>query len=268
MQVIEFRGSRADLLQKVRFLVRVLAGREHDPLGLQRELLIPVSFSLLANVRDAYVTKARGGTDAMGVSWPPLSKKYLAYGRRFGKGEQAALKRAAGLGAGHHHRGLLTAAQNKRWKAIYARCLARFLLSMPEREAKGRAAQAAWAVLKREGAKTKLEVFGNRQAEILRDTGQLLNSLTPGVWHGGGSYSPPAAKGGENQVLRVEGGSAVVGTNDPKAADHNQGRPERGLPRRQILPDDDSQIPESWREDMLDAARIAMTEIIAKGLRR
>lgn len=264
-QTLVFRGSRADLQHRLRYIVRTLAGAAHDVHGLSQQFLIPVGMALLADIRDAYVIKSRGGVDAMGVKWPPLSQKYLAYGRRFGRGEQAALKRAAGLTAGRHHRGLLSAAQNKRWKKIYVQSLARFLLSMPEREAKGRAAQIAWATLKKEGAKTKLEVYGHRQVEILRDTGALLNSLTPGVYTGG-VYSKPTGEGGSQQIFVLGTGELTIGTNDPKAATHNDGDARRGIPRRQILPDDESQVPEAWREDMLDAGRTAMVEIIARRL--
>lgn len=139
--------------------------------------------SLLNTIKRQFLVKSRGGTDDAGITWKPLSKAYLAYGRRFGPGEKAKLRKAAGLGKGHRHgigdkKGLLTKSEQKLWTAIFASTMARLIRKgIPEGQAKTQAAQSAWGVLKARGARTMLEVYGNRKVEIMRDTGTLFNSF-------------------------------------------------------------------------------------------
>lgn len=256
---IHFRGSRAEARAIVRRLALLLAGRAPDERHVARGVFLTLGFAALADIQEDFLRKARGGTGEDGVKWPPLSPRTLAYSRRFGRGEQARLKRAAGLAA--HHRfapggakGLLSAAQLKRWKQIYGTRLARLLVSMPEPQAKARAAQIAWATLKREGAKTMLETYGHRQAEILRDTGVLFNSLSPGQLSGEGqhaSYSKPTSAGGAEQVFTTLENGVIVGTNVPYAAAHQHGDAKRGIPARPFLPT--GEAPEVWRQRWLDA---------------
>lgn len=156
-----------------------------------------VGEALLNLIKSEYLVKARGGTDSAGVTWPPLSKEYLAYQRRFGPGEKAALKKAAGLGRGHRHgivegqMGLLSAAQAKRWWQLYRQFLAIYGHKVGFAAAKSIAAKIAWAKLKAEGAKTILDVYGNRKVEIMRDTGALFNSLDHDHFLGGISVGSP-----------------------------------------------------------------------------
>jgi hypothetical protein len=260
---IAFQGNRADVRRLTNRLAGMLSGREPDSLGIGRWYLIAMGFGALSDIKDAFIEKSRGGTDEMGIKWPPLSNSYLAYQRRFGAGEQAKLKKAAGLGAGHRYapgnnKGLLTAEQLKRWNKLYATYFNRLLLSLPEPLAKTRAAQFAWVDLKKEGAKTKLDVFGNRQVEILRDTGILFNSLSPGVMSRSdpqsSSYQKPSKEGGEDQVFELQAGGVTVGTSVPYAAVHNFGHPSKPkMPKRQFIPEAD-QIPDSWWERWLGIA--------------
>lgn len=263
MTRIYFHGTREDIRARAVRLRNILAGSEADTHGVARGFLIALGFGCLSDIKTAFIAKARGGTDEMGVRWPKLTPEYLAYGRRFGRGEAMRLKAASGLGKGNRlapggKRGLLTAAQLKRWQKIYATRLNRFLHSLPPVEAKARAAQIAWAELKREGAKTKLGVFGHRSVEILRDTGVLFNSLSPGRMSGhgpGASYSKPSGEGGDEQVFDIAAGGVTVGTNVSYAAVHNYGHASKPkMPRRQFLPDSESQIPDSWWQNWLDLA--------------
>lgn len=256
MQRVVFKGSRAELRTMVYRLGAILAGREADTSHIARGFLLALGVAALSDIKDAFVTKSRGGTDEMGIKWPALSRAYLAYGRRFGRGEKVGLTRAAGLDpklnrfAPGRDKGLLTKDQLKRWREIFARMVPRFYMSTGNIQfAKTRAAQIAWATLKREGAKTKLEVFGSRQAEILRDTGVLLNSLSPGIMGGSpgpnASYSKPSLAGGEQQIFELSAAQVSVGTTVAHAAAHN--KPIKAtVPRRQFLPDDASQVPEVW----------------------
>lgn len=259
---IYFRGSRQLAKQLARRLLLVLTGREADRQNIARGVFLTLGFAALNSIKQDFLVKSRGGTGADGVKWPPLTKEYLAYGRRFGTGEKAALKKAAGLGKQHRfgtggNTGLLTAAQQKTWNKIFGSRLARLSLSMPIRAAKTRAAQIAWAELKRQGAQTKLEVFGNRQVDMLRDTGVLFNSLSPGQLDNPGpnaTYSPPSGDGGSDQIFQLQSAGVIVGTNVAYASAHQDGK-------RPFLPKD--QVPESWEQDWLDAG----TQALAVGAR-
>lgn len=270
MAAITFQGSRADLVAAFRRVVDILAGKAPDAAGVASGVLSAVGFAALSDIKTGFVAKARGGTDEMGVKWPKLSREYLAYGRRFGRGEQTALKKAAGLGRANSrapggNKGLLTAGQLKEWRRIFAYWANRFSLSMDLASAKSRAAQIAWSQLKAQGAHTKLEVFGSRQVEILRDTGVLLNSLSPGVLTDSG-YSKPSGEGGDQQIFQLGQGKVIVGTEVPYAGIHNFGKPGK-MPRRQFLPDDESQIPDAWWERWADvaakAAAIGVRKLLA-----
>jgi len=253
---VYFRGTRAEAKNIAYRLGAILAGREADTIGIARGFLLSIGVAALSDIKDAFITKARGGTDEMGISWPRLSRKYLAYGRRFGRGEAVGLTRAAGLDpkanrfAPGRSKGLLTQAQLQRWRQIFASLVPRFYLSTGSIQfAKARAAQIAWATLKKEGAQTKLQVFGDRTVEILRDTGVLLNSLSPGLLSGtpgpSASYSKPAGPGGDEQILAINAGEVIVGSTVAYAARHNNGDFENNVPRRQFLPDS-GQVPQVW----------------------
>jgi hypothetical protein len=249
-----YTRMRSDQIRSIASLFpALLAGRVEDRFGIARGFRLRLAVAFLSKVKQAFIVKSRGGTDEAGMSWQPLTREYLAYGRRFGKGEQAALKKAAGLDRKNNKRGLLTAAQNKRWKAIFAQSFTRLAAQLPIGEAKAKAGAIAWAKLKSEGAKTKLDVFGSRQVEILRDTDVMFNSLSPGVLSEAGpdaTYSPP-----EHQVIKIDQSDMLVGTNDEKADWHHNAKNPRK--RRRLWPEPD-QIPQSWRDDFSAAASRGM----------
>lgn len=262
---IYVRASRAEAVRRVRLAAAIAAGRAPDSHGIANGVGLRVAVAFFSKVKQAFIVKSRGGTDEAGISWPPLSKEYLAYGRRFGPGEQAELKRAAGLGRGNRlapggKKGLLNAAQLKRWRQVYAQNLAWLASREDIGTAKAKAAAIAWNVLKREGAQTKLQVYGSRQVEILRDTGILFNSLSPGqlsTSDASASYTPP-----DGQICEVVPGEVVLGTNVEYAKYHHHGNGKRS---RKLWPDAD-QIPESWWQDMAEQAagglRAAIVAII------
>jgi hypothetical protein len=130
----------------------------------------------------------------------------------------------------------------KEWRKLFAGFASRFMLSgASESEAKSHAAAVAWNIMKKRGAKTKLQVFGDRKVQILRDTGRLLNSLSPGLLSGKGpavSYSKPSGEGGNEQIFETEPGLVIVGTNVEYAETHQKTRP--------FLPDDRHAVPVAW----------------------
>jgi hypothetical protein len=245
-----FRGSRSEARQLVSSLVLALTGHGPDTQQIARGVFLAVGFAALSDIKDDFVRKARGGTGEDGVKWAPLKRETIAYGRRAGPNDPKGKKGG---------RGLLTAAQNKRWKKIFGGALARLLLSLPEGEAKARAAQIAWATLKREGAKTKLDVLGSRSVEILRDTGILLNSLSPGQLGGGSAgmtYRKPGGDGGDEQIFETIANGVIVGTNVPYASVHQDGSTKKKIPARPFLPKGNA--PAVWRERWLAVGRAAI----------
>jgi hypothetical protein len=242
------RGSRDDVRQLLAELVAALSGRGFDPHGIARPVLTRGAVALLSKIQQSFITKARGGTGEDGIAWKPLDRRTVAYGRRTTKAELRAL----GAG-GRRVRGLLTPAQDRRWRAIYARVLAQMRArGLDDRQAAGTAARVAWARLKAEGALTKLQVLGGRQVDVLRDTGELLNSLTPGF--------EEAAVRAPGQVLEAEAGRIAVGTKVKPW--HHRGVPGR-LPARPFWPPDGN-LPDAW----WDAVRAAIVRGLVAAVAR
>jgi hypothetical protein len=259
---IAFRGNAEDARRAIKEVIGRLTGKTPDQGGLARSVFSALGFQALSDVSEAFVTKSKGGTDEAGISWPPLSKEYLAYQRRFGAGEKTALKRAAGLGPQHNrgiggNRGLLTAQQQKRWQKLFAKNLTWLAARYDIGTAKGIAAGMAWNQLKAEGAKTMLEVFGNRKVDILRDTGVLFNSISPGHFDGN-DYEKPS----ENQVFTTLTDGVIVGTNVPYAGAHDN--PQRaGYPKREIFP---KRIPTVWMQRLADVGIAAIAICMRRSL--
>ena len=227
---LHFRGSRAELVARLRELARALAGTGPDTHDVAGPVLTRGAISLLSQIQSAFIAKARGGVGSDGIKWAPLSRKTIA-ARRTTPGELKSL----GI-KGKRVRGLLTPAEDKRWRGIFASTLARLRARGIEGgAAMAIAAKTAWAVLKASGAKTKLEVLGGRTVEILRSTSRLLNSLTPGY------ESTPS--GAEDQIFQAEPGRIVVGTSVEYALKHHKGDPSKNLPARPLWPDE---MPEIW----------------------
>lgn len=267
-RVIYTSVSRADLKRRLAALPGILSGRLPDRLGIAHGFKLRLAVAFLEKIKLAFITKSRGGTDECGISWPRLSKAYLAYQRRFGPGEKAQLKKGAGLGRANRfapggHDGLLTKAQEKEWWAIYCRNLAWLAAREPIATAKARAASIAWSEMKKRGAKTKLDVFGNREVEILRDTGALFNSLSPGILGELGpnaSYTSP-----DGQIVVDRPGELLVGTNVEYAKYHQGDEENPG--RRRFFPRPD-EIPQHWHDyfaEHADAGLPIAIEMIARG---
>ncbi len=247
---VYFQGEKGRVRDAIISVIRSATGASSRHLEYARSIHTTVGLAALSDIARDFYRKARGQVGEDGETWPRLSPKYLAYGRRFGTGEQAALKRQAGLGRGHRmapggNRGLLTAEQLRRWKQIFASRLRWLASRMPLAQAKKIAAAIAWAKLKEEGAKTKLEVYGNREHTILMDTGSLFASLSPGEEHDAdqvnNQYDPP-----ENQIFELMRSGVIVGTNIPHAKVHNRGNRQRGIPKRQFVPVE--RAPQIWRD--------------------
>jgi len=266
--VTHFQGGQAEAARIIRAIIGSVVGVRQTEVA--RSVYVAIGFAALSDIQEDFIKKARGGTGEDGTRWQRLSPKTLAYSRRFGPGEKTALKQAAGLsklnryGVGGNH-GLLTKAEQTRWRKIYGQSLARFAVSMPFADARSRAAANAWATLKREGAHTMLEVYGNRTVEILRDTSVLFNSLSLGEISGGSSYTSPRLPGGEQQIFQTIENGIIVGTNVEYAATHNYGDAKRGIPARPFIPEGNA-IPTVWLNRWLDAGMTALSNAISQSL--
>ena len=249
MATITFNGGRAQAERLIRSILASLVGAARSEVA--EGVFLAIGMAALSDIQ----------TGEDGNRWKRLDPKTLAYSRRFGPGEQARLKRDAGLGRGNrfapgNQKGLLTAAELKRWRKYYAMHLARLAARYPMVQAKAYAAGIAWNKIKAEGGKTKLEVYGNREHEALRDTGVLFNSLSVGRVTGN-SYSRPTVDGGEYQIFEALENGVVVGTSVPYAGTHNNGNPKRGIPERRFIPKDDD-VPQVWLDRWLNAGMTAL----------
>ena len=207
-------------------------------------MMVRVGMVLLGRIKQAFVVKARGGTDEAGDRWAPLSPRTIAYSKTRGRGTggrtRAERKRPRNPSQA------LNAAQQVRWWKLYRQGLAMY------KGDKGHAAARAWFILKSEGAVTLFDKYGKRGVEILRDTGLLLNSLSPGV------ASP-------EQVFRVGHGEVTVGTNREGAVGHHLGIPGR-LPQRRLWPEP-KKWPASWWMDVEDEVKQGLIDITLQLIR-
>lgn len=264
--MIVYRGTRQDLLLQVAQLSAILSGRAADATGIAKAFLMAIGYAALADIRDAYVKKARGGTDAMGVRWAPLRPRTIA-NRRVGPGD----RNNANVQAWEQARKRELRRIQREFERQEGDLYDRFLLSMDAAEARRRARQIASRRATEQTGMTKIQALGSRNVEILRDTGVLMNSLTPGVLSASGSsmtYSPPSGEGGQHQVFKIGPGEVIVGTIDKKAATHQNGDPARNIPQRKILPEESDTIPADWMENWIDAGKIALVAAAGEYFRR
>lgn len=197
--------------------------------------------ALLDHIQEAFAVKSQGGTDEAGEHWKPLHPKTIAYRRA------KHLRSRAESGRASHPSQALTTAQQDRWWQVYRQQLARF------RGDKSSAAKAAWTVLRAEGAHTLLDKYGTEKVDILRDTNDLMNSLTP---HSGSDMA----------VLRVTPGQVEVGTSRPHSLSHHEGVPQVNLPQRRLWPEPRN-FPDTWVADMLAEVRAGVVEMVKQVVR-
>lgn len=266
--VVTTKDKLPELRTLIRNLPGILSGRIPDSGGIAKGFRVRIGYGLLSLIAPNFDALGRGLQADNEEKWPPLSKEYLAYGRRFGPGEQADLKKQHGLGKAHRYapgdkKGLLTKDQLALWRKTYADRLAWYIMKLPDAKAKEVAARIAWTVVKKAGGKTKLEVYGNRQVQILVDTGRGRASLQPGIVYESGpeaNYEKPNGKGGMEQVFELEPASVTVGTNVGYMGAHHRDRMKgmRGPPTRRLWP---RELPSKWWEQILGVAIQGLTRI-------
>lgn len=257
--------QKLPLVDLIRRLPSILSGRSPDVGGIAAGFRSRLGFKVLDLVAPNFNELGRGGVGADGDKWKPLSKAYLAYGRRFGPTEQADLRKKAGLSgktnrfAPGDKKGLLDKNQLRLWRRTYADRLAFFIMREPDNAAKAHAAAIAWIVVKKAGGKTKLDVYGNRQVQILVDTGRGAGSLQPGTLIDSGgvgaSREKPSGKGAEDQVFETTVYNVIVGTNVKYMSYHHAGR---RVPKRRLWPE---HFPTDWWNGIIGSAISGLTRI-------
>lgn len=247
-RVVTTHATPQDVLRALRQVPRAASGRR-VPTGwgaVTRQLYVRVGLQALDLIQQAFVVKSRGGTDEAGERWQPLAPSTVA--RRNAKPR----RRPRGT---THPSAALTPKQRQRWWELYKRGLAWF------KGDKAHAAAGAWVKLRAEGgARTLAEKFGLGQVEILRDTGLLKNSLSPGVPPDAAGSSPPRVK---HQVFRLGRGEVTIGTNRQGAAAHHRGLGH--VPERRLWPRV-SRWPARWWQLILGQLRQGVVEVIAHAL--
>lgn len=228
-----WEGSEETLRQRLALLPVALCGLIPQYSHAATAVAKALGIELLSCVKEAYVEKSRGGTGSDGIKWEPLSPATIAYHRR-----HKGLNRRRGYAAkvGRSKRPLLTAAQDRLWRGVYARCLR-------QGDDSATAAAKAWGAAKKAGGKTILGVYGKESVQIGVDTGRLLASFSPGH---------------PDNLLVAGPGFLNVGTNVKYAATFHKKRPF--YPPSGVL-------PEKWQERCQDVLLAAMPEFMRIFLR-
>lgn len=251
--IVRWHGTKGELLARLHQFGGVFGGKLPDNSGSAAELLQAVGMTLLGEMQDAYEKKAEGGRDAMGIQWAPLAASTLALRRTTGGAAQAAKLRdmfgrlpdtRKRLVAVQYHRllNLFKAEQRQSRSGAASRKTARRLLELIRPFiSPTRYAQTQKRLIEMHNGKAKQAAVLGAYALILRDTGRLFNSLSPQL------------NGGGDQVMQVGAGSVSVGSNVGYMKFHQSSAPRRmkkdgtpRLPRRQVLPDANTPVPEAW----------------------
>jgi hypothetical protein len=249
-QTVYVRTSKAKILAIIRQLSAAACGNVGEAGQVAQALMVRLGMTALARIRDAFVTRSRGLTDEAGLAWPPLSPATIAYSRR-----HPQVLWPGRLRAPYAPSWMLTPKQRVRWWQLAS-------VGGPA---------YAWIITKAEGGKTLIGVYGSTQVDILRDTGLLLNSLSPGLFTGkplpGPEFIGPQPNPGEaNQVFRLARGEVVIGTNRKYASSHHYGIPGR-IPQRRLWPAP-STWPQTWWDDIASQARQGLIDVAIFMLQR
>lgn len=251
-RIIKVKYGAEELRRRLALVAAAFADSGAVADGLKLRLAV-VFFS---KVKDAFITKARGGTDDAGISWPPLNPKTLAYSRQTQAGKSRVLKTTTKQ---RQRAGFNRYQSLRAYNVAYREALARLSLTLPKAEARRRASNIATVAAQQKSGQTKIDAASTLRPgvdyDILRDTGILLNSLQPGIVSGD-TYSPR-----DNQIALSEPGQLVLGTNVEYAGAHHYGNAQRGLPARPLWPRPNA-LPQSW----LNAMNDALTRGISKAI--
>lgn len=236
MPTVSFNGSREDLRRLLRSVPAIFAGRAPDPLGIAKGLQLRLGVQLLSLIQTAFVEKSRGGMGSDGIQWPPLSPSTIA-ARCRGPADKKAVRVSNRLSTTLSQKAAQARKIEKEVRTEEARLRAKF--GLPTGQARGLARANVEARARRQvGLGTIKGVLASRDVDILRDTGELLRSFSPGI--------EDVPSGADGQVFNTPPGRVIVGTN--KKPWHNKGGPN--LPARHYWPPDGN-LPTAWWNALL-----------------
>ncbi len=248
-----YRGTRQNLYQQIRELPRILTGQAPDPAGIARGLQLRLGVALLSLIQQDFIRKARGERGQDGIQWKPLAPSTIA-ARRLGPADRKAITLKARGKAG----GLTPAEKRKIEADIRKRApLLQVKFGLGEGQAHGLAKAQAEAAARRSGKVASIfSVLSARSVEILRDTGELFRSFSPGV--------EDVPSGADGQIFETPTGKVIVGTN--KKPWHHTGAPPH-LPARPNWPLD-GVLPDVWWRALLGAYQRGLVRVVVLLLRR
>lgn len=234
--------SNEDIDIIIKDIEKVLTGRAQDKHRIKDTFYAAFAESMFESIHTAFLEKSESQQDEVGTKWKPLARSTIA-ARPIRKGEKK------GLGIrGRTQRGLLTKRENKLWEAIFRSRFVQLAPRIGESAAKIEAGKLAWGVLKKKGAKTKLEVLGSRNVPIGIVTHALEKSLRPTKARGP-SYRPR-----KNQIFKKLRGGIELGSSIDYAEFFHE--------VRELWPDGDR--IELWQDRAVQAGVTAVVERLAK----
>lgn len=262
MADLTIQGDPSEVASIVANLGKFLSGEIEDKSGAVRDALIAVGIATLANIHNHYDNLSQGGVGDDGTQWQQLSVVTLALRQKYKsvKDIQKIVDDLTGKnGKVSASRRRMFLSNAKRMRRLYEggayKSARRRALKLLEKM-KPYISQTRYNSVKRELeriGKTKLKrktlnklVFASAAALILRDTGDLFNSLEPFI-------------GAIDQIFTIGPGWVDVGTKKDYAKYHQSPEPRKLkkdgtpiLPRRPFIPDI---VPQFWYDDALDILR-------------
>lgn len=273
---VEIDGDPVEVMTKMADIGRYLSGELPDPSGAIKDALTAVGLVTLGNIHDHFDKLSQGGIGDDGTIWPALSVVTLALRNKDTSG--AAISRLVTSLTKDKNvsrsRKRMFLSNARKMRAFYGRgankAARRRALKILELS-KSYISETRYNKIKKEltsiGGKKPISkktlnrlVFASASALILRDNGDLFNSLEPFL---GALY----------QVFKVGPGWVEVGTAKDYAKYHQSPEPRKLksdgtpiLPRRPFLPD---KIPDRWYDDAIEALKnvLGSSQWVVKFLR-
>jgi hypothetical protein len=241
-------STEQDVRKWFNTLPDILAGTQADVNYIAQGLQLRVGIVLLSKIRSDFITKSHGQRGEDGIQWKKLAPSTIAR-RRLGGADKKAL--SARIKSA-------TLTQQRIYRSAYRGKLAELRLrGLTGDKAKRLADRHATKAVNDEGwgagypMQTRYQYLSTRQVDILRDTGELLASLQPGV--------EDQPSGADGQIFKLAPGKVTVGTN--KKPWHHEGNSR--LPSRPYWPLDGN-LPDSWWDAMMKAYLRGLVQVLAE----
>lgn len=207
--------------------IQILQGKVPKYISVYKAYRARLMEQFMLRLNRSFWARAKRGADELGNTWKPLAPSTHAYK------PLSPIEKGTYAIDGKRNRGLLTPAEDRIWRGIFARTLAR-LEARGESNPKKKAAEKAWAIIKARGARTLIGL--GRITDTNIRTGQLVASTRAGSVHNHRYYVV------KNQEIRP--GSLTVKLTLPYVEEVDKVRP--------IIPDNASR----WVKEAHDIAII------------